>query len=398
MVWVWVWVRQHHTTHHDMHKICAAGFALLYCQTWYLESSLHICLYAHCLPYRLWFFGDAFVWWYWLSHQTTQKEFCSYSHWRKNGGLQAYFNYRRKSTVGWSITNIVLDLSGGTANLLQMFVQSIDQRNYVPFPPLHSLPDLPSFFHCFQSLRSPHPDESLKFLAWWNLAVDMNLHRKVELPMLILCIFVFDADSFENFSGNVGKVGLSLVSAVYSWPLCQPTSIRSILYVVFRNVCSELCGLPFLHVFLHLTEKNRSFLSSQGVLQTRYMWGGKEATAANGGTCLGWVQFTIAFDIFFTVQHFYLYAIPSVVSPEDYLQVGDYYVVPALDPELALNDQEEEDASAQKTPPPWSSVLNWRANDWLVGTVTVLKPISSSFIESCQWLKPAVTDQTVTSC
>jgi hypothetical protein len=71
-----------------------------------------------------------------------------------------------------------------------MFVQSIDQRNYVPFPPLHSLPDLPSFFHCFQSLRSPHPDESLKFLAWWNLAVDMNLHRKVELQMLILCIFV----------------------------------------------------------------------------------------------------------------------------------------------------------------------------------------------------------------
>ncbi len=190
MVWVWVWVRQHHTTHHDRHKICATGFALLYCQTWYLESSLQNCLYAHCVPYILWFFGDAFVWWYWLSHQTTPKEFCSYSHWRKNGGLQAYFNYRRKSTVGWSITNIVLDLSGGTANLLQMFVQSIDQRNYVPFPPLHSLPDLPSIFHCFQSLRSPHPDESLKFLAWWNLAVDMNLHRKVELQMLILCIFV----------------------------------------------------------------------------------------------------------------------------------------------------------------------------------------------------------------
>ncbi len=210
--------------------------------------------------------------------------------------------------------------------------------------------------------------------------------------------FCFDADSFENFSGNVGKVGLSLVSAVYSWPLCQPTSIRSILYVFFRDVCSELCGSPFLHVFLHLTEKNRSFLSSQGVLQTRYMWGGKKATAANGGTCLGWVQFTIAFDIFFTVQHFYLYAIPSVVSPEDYLQVGDYYIVPALDPELALNDQEEEDASAQKTPPPWSSVLNWRATDWLVGTVN---SIEANFIiiywklsmteTSCHW-------STVASC
>lgn len=204
MVWVWVWVRQHHTTHHDMHKICATGFALLYCQTLYLESSLHICLYAHCVPYRLWFFGDAFVWWYWLSHWTTQKEFCSYSHWRKNGGLQAYFNYRRKSTVGWSITNIVLDLSGGTANLLQMFVQSIDQRNYVPFPPLHSLPDLPSFFNCFQSLRSPHPDESLKFLAWWNLAVDMNLHRKVELQMLI-CVFLFWCRLIWEFLWQCGE-------------------------------------------------------------------------------------------------------------------------------------------------------------------------------------------------
>ncbi len=256
-------------------KYAPQVFALLYCRTWYLESSLHICLYAHCVPYRLWFFGDAFVWWYWLSHRTTQKEFCSYSHWRKNGGLQAYFNYRRKSTVGWSITNIVLDLSGGTANLFQMFVQSIDQRNYVPFPPLHSLPDLPSFLKLFsKSQKSPPWWESqifglMKLGCWYEFTQES---RASDANFVYFC---FDADSFENFSGNVGKVGLSLVSAVYSWPLCQPTSIRSILYVFFRDVCSELCGSSFLHVFLHLTEKNQSFLSSQGVLQTRYMWGGE---------------------------------------------------------------------------------------------------------------------------
>lgn len=40
---------------------------------------------------------------------------------------QAWMNYQRKSTVGWSIGNILLDLSGGVGNLLQMGVQSIDQ-------------------------------------------------------------------------------------------------------------------------------------------------------------------------------------------------------------------------------------------------------------------------------
>ncbi|KAH7282396.1 hypothetical protein KP509_35G028900 [Ceratopteris richardii] len=40
---------------------------------------------------------------------------------------QAWMNYQLKSTVGWSIGNILLDLSGGVANFLQMGVQSIDQ-------------------------------------------------------------------------------------------------------------------------------------------------------------------------------------------------------------------------------------------------------------------------------
>ncbi|CAM6117008.1 unnamed protein product [Calypogeia fissa] len=42
---------------------------------------------------------------------------------------QAYFNYKRKSTTGWSIGNIILDITGGLANFVQMGVQSIDQHS-----------------------------------------------------------------------------------------------------------------------------------------------------------------------------------------------------------------------------------------------------------------------------
>ncbi|OAY86032.1 Cystinosin [Ananas comosus] len=46
---------------------------------------------------------------------------------------QAFMNFRRKSTVGWSIGNILLDLVGGLLNFGQMSVQSIDQHTLVNF-------------------------------------------------------------------------------------------------------------------------------------------------------------------------------------------------------------------------------------------------------------------------
>ncbi|CAI5968562.1 unnamed protein product [Closterium sp. NIES-64] len=46
---------------------------------------------------------------------------------------QAWFNWQRRSTVGWSISNVLMDLTGGTASLLMMFVQSIDQNSFVNF-------------------------------------------------------------------------------------------------------------------------------------------------------------------------------------------------------------------------------------------------------------------------
>ncbi|KAI9120502.1 hypothetical protein K1719_007535 [Acacia pycnantha] len=46
---------------------------------------------------------------------------------------QAIMNFKRKSTDGFSITNILLDLSGGIANYGQMVVQSLDQGSWNNF-------------------------------------------------------------------------------------------------------------------------------------------------------------------------------------------------------------------------------------------------------------------------
>ncbi|KAL5717859.1 hypothetical protein ACHQM5_010817 [Ranunculus cassubicifolius] len=46
---------------------------------------------------------------------------------------QAVLNFKRKSTIGWSIGNILLDLLGGVTNYGQMAMQSIDQDSWVNF-------------------------------------------------------------------------------------------------------------------------------------------------------------------------------------------------------------------------------------------------------------------------
>jgi len=38
--------------------------------------------------------------------------------------LKAYMNFKRKSTVGWSIGNIFLDFTGGSLSMLQMFLNA----------------------------------------------------------------------------------------------------------------------------------------------------------------------------------------------------------------------------------------------------------------------------------
>jgi len=42
---------------------------------------------------------------------------------------QAYMNYRRKSTLGWSIGNVLLDFTGGAFSILQMVVLAYNHGN-----------------------------------------------------------------------------------------------------------------------------------------------------------------------------------------------------------------------------------------------------------------------------
>lgn len=46
---------------------------------------------------------------------------------------QAIMNFQRKSTIGFSTGNILLDLLGGVASYAQMVVQSLDQESWVNF-------------------------------------------------------------------------------------------------------------------------------------------------------------------------------------------------------------------------------------------------------------------------
>lgn len=46
---------------------------------------------------------------------------------------QAYMNYRRKSTVGWAIGNVLLDFTGGSFSILQMFLQSWNNNDWTIF-------------------------------------------------------------------------------------------------------------------------------------------------------------------------------------------------------------------------------------------------------------------------
>ncbi|KAJ8975950.1 hypothetical protein NQ317_010885 [Molorchus minor] len=44
---------------------------------------------------------------------------------------QAYMNYKRKSTVGWSIGNIFLDFTGGSLSMLQMIINAYNYNDWV---------------------------------------------------------------------------------------------------------------------------------------------------------------------------------------------------------------------------------------------------------------------------
>ena len=50
--------------------------------------------------------------------------------WHKVAGFQAMMNFRRKSTEGWSIGNVLLDFTGGSFSVLQMFLISYNHGKF----------------------------------------------------------------------------------------------------------------------------------------------------------------------------------------------------------------------------------------------------------------------------
>ena len=85
------------------------------------------------IPLWLWFEGCVFAWVGggitvlkmidWIAYVKLFVTFLKYC-------PQAWFNYRRKSTEGWSIHNILLDLTGGILSLLQGVIDWINSGNY----------------------------------------------------------------------------------------------------------------------------------------------------------------------------------------------------------------------------------------------------------------------------
>ena len=43
---------------------------------------------------------------------------------------QAWVNYKRKSTVGWDITQVILDVTGGFLSILQLVIDSSLQKDW----------------------------------------------------------------------------------------------------------------------------------------------------------------------------------------------------------------------------------------------------------------------------
>lgn len=55
---------------------------------------------------------------------------------------QAFMNYRRKSTDGWSIGNILLDFTGGTLSIGQMLILSFNNGKIIlPITGTYKYPD-----------------------------------------------------------------------------------------------------------------------------------------------------------------------------------------------------------------------------------------------------------------
>ncbi|PON44048.1 Lysosomal cystine transporter [Parasponia andersonii] len=117
---------------------------------------------------------------------------------------EAFMNFKRKTTDGFSIDGVLFDFSGGFENFAQMTMQSIDQSSSV-FPRLNCI--------------SP---SATQFSA--------NSNR----------VFGIFPDSWVNFYGNIGKTLLALISIFFDIIfLCQHFLLYSARRAMITSKISE---------------------------------------------------------------------------------------------------------------------------------------------------------------
>ncbi|XP_059151694.1 cystinosin-like isoform X2 [Physella acuta] len=117
-----------------LHAIFVTILTILQCML-YDRGSQRVSKICIILVVGAWLFaGSALV--VTLTHKITWLTYLYYFSYIKLGVTlikyipQAYMNFRRKSTDGWSIGNVLLDFTGGSLSLLQMFLLSYNSDDW----------------------------------------------------------------------------------------------------------------------------------------------------------------------------------------------------------------------------------------------------------------------------
>lgn len=110
-------------------------------------------------------------------------------------------NWKRKSTVGWSIGNILLDFTGGSFSLLQMGEATIHAQTY-------------SFFVII-FFFSPHPNPSYFIVSITNACTCSTTHKRYIFTTLKKGLQWYNNNDASVFVGDPTKLGLGFFSIVF---------------------------------------------------------------------------------------------------------------------------------------------------------------------------------------
>lgn len=98
---------------------------------------------------------------------------------------QAYMNYRRKSTNGWSIGNVLLDFTGGWLSILQMMINAYNYGKK----------------KCFRRRQRP--------------VIVFFFRIQFHFDLLLFFSFSFGTDDWASIFGDPTKFGLGLFSVMF---------------------------------------------------------------------------------------------------------------------------------------------------------------------------------------